>query len=162
MGQAVFRLDRVADDGISGAPRAGIVTEGDQLRKLRNFGHQADIVQVEDAPAVAGRLQELLRRGVVGGEHDLLAARTDPAAELKLGDRAAVESEAHFPHDRKDAGVWQSLHGEVLPKTVYTREGPGKGMARLADPRLVVDMKWGAVMGGDLRDHRVEAVFELR
>ena len=99
VGQSVFGLHRVADDEVAGAFRAGVVAEADQSGHFRNLGNQGDVVQVQQAPSVCGSRGKLGGAGVVGGEHDVLRARTDPAAQHQFGRGAAVESEPHGLHD---------------------------------------------------------------
>ena len=66
-------------------------------------------------PGIQGR-GEFVRRRVVRGEHDLFAGGADAAAHDQFRDRAAIEPEAHVPHDFKNAGIRQCFYRKIFPK----------------------------------------------
>ena len=160
MGDAVFGLFGMADDDVAGTARPGIVAEADQLGEFGDLVDQADIVEIEDAAAVLGRKGEFLGAGIVRGEHDLLGLGPDLAGKNQLGDGAAVEAEAHLLHQAQNAAIGQGLNGEILAEAGNAGKGFFELLSRFANARFVIDMEGGAVMGGDVADHREEAGFE--
>jgi len=157
---AVLGLHGVADDAVAAARRTRVVAKAHQLGHPRHLCDEADVVQVQDAAAVQGGRLELLGRGVVGREHDVLAPRAGGTRELELGHRAAVEAEAQLAHQGKDARIGQRLDGVILAKARHAREGALERGAGLADAGFVVDVKRRAEMLGQLRQHRKQALLE--
>jgi hypothetical protein len=50
---AIFSLDRIADNLVPGTPLAGIVTEANQFRERRYFINHRDIIEIQDTAAVS-------------------------------------------------------------------------------------------------------------
>jgi len=146
VGDTVLGLDRVADDDVAGAARAGVVAEADQFREVWHLVNQRDVVEVEDAAAFGGGRLELGQTGVVRGEHDLLAVPPGLVAQDQFGNRAAVEAEAHQLHQGEDARVRQGLDGIVFAKAVNAGKGLLERRAGGKDAGFVVDMEGGAVV----------------
>ena len=153
-GHAVFGVlglihDPVADGKLS----ARIEAAGHQLRHaaaaLLQRLNQRIIVQIDDA-AQAVRQRELACLRLVGGEHDLLAAKAAGAAEHQLGIRGAVHAAALLAQDAEDERIGRRLHGKVLPEALVPRERAVQRAGRAADARLVIDMKRRRIRGDNL------------
>ena len=86
------------------------------------------VIKVDDGPQLDGFL-ELVSRGVIGGEHDLLSCDPGGFGNQELRQAAAVGAGTFLSQDLHDAGVGGGLHGEVL--TEFRR--PGKGLLQAAD-----------------------------
>ena len=58
----------------------------------------ADVVQIDGRPKLVGQ-GKFLRRGVVGGEHDLIAGEAAPLGHHQLGEGGAVHAAALLPEE---------------------------------------------------------------
>ena len=152
--QAVLRIRRIPDDGVPAAQVAGVVAEGEDLRDATvplDVGDVADVVHVDDRPELAG-LDVLLRRRLVGGEHDLLPRDPRPLRHHQFRQRTAVGAAPFLVKEVEDMGIRARLDGEILLEPL----DPGKGGAEIAhvraEPPLVVDMEGGRVTAGHLFD----------
>src|SRR5215207_5106453 len=111
---AELGLYRTADNRVSRAPRAGVVAKAQHVRHGGQLVQQRNVVQIEDTAAVGERGAEFVRRGIVGREHDVAAARPDLPAEDEFGNRAAIESKAEISENAEDVRVWQRFDGEIF------------------------------------------------
>ncbi len=112
------------------------------------------VVEVDDRAGLA-RGDELRRRRVVGGEHDVLAADARLLREDDLGKRARVGAEALLGEDLEDEGIGQGLdREEFLEAVAEDREGVDELPRVVPDGPLVVEMEGRGVLGAD----RLEAL----
>ena len=116
MAHPVFGFHRRADDGIARSPVAGVVAETDQIGHGGELVDQCDVIQIDNAAPVGHGGGKLLAGRVVGGEHQVFAVASRPAAQFQFGHRTAVEAEAHVGHNGKYGGVGQGLHRIELPE----------------------------------------------
>ena len=158
---AVFGLQRVADDAVAAALGPGVVAKAHQLGHLRHLGHQAQVVQVQDAAAVLRGHGKFLGRGVVGGEHDLLAACAGLAGQHQLGDGAAIKTAAQLTQQGQDARVGQRLDGVILFEPGHLGKGRIQAGHSGADAGLVVEMKGRAEVLGNGWQLGVQALAKI-
>lgn len=104
MGNTVLRLHRVADNSVAGAARAGVVTEADQLGKIRHLGDQADVVEIEDAAAVCLGKGILIRARIVRGEQ--MSSPRAPAWRDKINS-AMDEQSKPKPSSESTSRMWR-------------------------------------------------------
>ena len=135
-----------------GEDAAGIVAAadlfGDLADGLFQIVHHSQIVQVDDSAQTLGLLI-LNGRGVVGGEHDVLAGDAAALTHEKFRLGRAVAAAALFVEDLQNGGGGGGLHGKILPVAGV----PGKGGLQRAgvfpDALLVIDMEGGGILGGN-------------
>ena len=143
VGQAVFRFLRLADDVVARDEAAGVVAEGEAVGEARAFFEvvdMGDVVQV-DYGAEFPRLLEFVGGGVVGSQHDFLAADARHFRQQKLGEGAAVCAGAFLGEQPQNIRVRRGLHREMLAEGRRPGERLEQPAEVLADARLVVDME---------------------
>ena len=143
------------------ALRPGVVAQAHQLGHLRHLGHQAQVVQVQDAAAVLRGHGKFLGRGVVGGEHDLLAACASLAGQHQLCDGAAIKTAAQLTQQGQDARVGQRLDGVILFEPGHLGKGGVQAGHSGADAGLVVEMKGRAEVLGNGWQLGVQALAKI-
>ena len=158
-GHAVLGLSRVIHDlkalfALSNLEYSPwIIPAGDLLGNIaqgvfQKF-HMGDVIQIDGGPQLLCQ-DELLCRGIVGGEHDLPAPEAAAVGHHQLTQRGAVHPAALLPQDLQDLGIGGGLHREVLRIAGV----PGKG--RLQSPGilpyalLIIQVEGGRVLTGDL------------
>ena len=95
---------------------AGIVAQADLLRHAAVGGQKrdvGDIVEVDVGVQTAGILV-LLRRRLVGGEHDLIAGEAAGFGQHQLRQRRAVHAAALLLQNFQNEGVRAGLDGVVF------------------------------------------------
>ena len=136
-----------------GEGAAGIVPAGDFFGNITDGFLQkvnvGDVVQIDGGPQLGGQ-GELLRRGVVGGEHNLIAGEAAALGHHQLGEGGAVHAAALLPEELQDLWVGGGLHGEVLLKAGVPGKGPVQRAGVFPDARLVVQVEGGGVVPNDL------------
>ena len=167
-GEAVLRLLGLADDGVAALERTGVVAAAEEARReriraIRNRGWNAadltqgveeerpvgDVVEVDDRAEIP-RLHELLRRRVVGSEHNRLAGVADTLGEHQLGHRGAVAAEVELLQELHDLGIRRRLDRKVLAEPLVPRKRLLQPASVLADRLRVVDVERGRVFRGYL------------
>lgn len=122
--QDLFDLDavlgrlRLADDSIVFTQRSRVDAHAHLLResvlaKIR-MRDEGAIVQIDDRPSFCIGHLELMARGVVGSEHDLIGHRSDSASQDQLRFRAAVEAATFLVEDLQNISPRQGLGGVVV------------------------------------------------
>ena len=152
-GKAVLGLGRLADDVVAALELTRVVAEADQLRHagmLLQILQVRDVVKIDHRPQLPG-LDVLLCRGIVGGEHDILAPYPRHLGKEELRQGRTVGPHALLLENPDNPGVRQGLDGEVILEPSGNPveglvEPPGVG----PDGSLVVDMKRGRVLPGNL------------
>ena len=135
-----------------GEHAAGIVAAADFLRHMADgplqIVHQRQIVQVDDGAQPVRHL-EFLRRGIVGGEHDVLTGDAAPLRDYQLRHGGTVAAAALLVQQLQQGRGGSGLHGEILPVAGI----PGKCLPQAAgilpDALLIIDVERGGVLGGD-------------
>ena len=135
-----------------GEHAAGIVAAADFLRHMADgplqIVHQRQIVQVDDGAQPVRHL-EFLRRGIIGGEHDVLTGDAAPLRDHQLRHGGTVAAAALLVQQLQQGRGGSGLHGEILPVAGI----PGKCLPQAAgilpDALLIIDVERGGVLGGD-------------
>ena len=104
-----------------------------------------DVVQIDGGPQAVGQ-GKLLRRGVIGGKHDLFSLKAAALGHHQLGQGGAVHAAPLLPQELENGGRRGSFDGKILPKPGI----PGKGRLQPAgvfpDAPLVIEMKRGRIL----------------
>ena len=128
---------------------AGVEAAGDLLGDVPDGVLQkvdvGDVVQVDGGPQLGGQ-SELLRRGVVGGEHDLPALEAAAVGHHQLAQGGAVHAAALLLQNLQNLGIGGGLHGEELLIAGVPGKGGLQGPGVLPDALLVVQMEGGGVL----------------
>ena len=122
---------------------------GDISQGIFQKFHMGDVIQIDGRPQLL-RQDELLRRGVVGGEHDLPAPEAAAVGHHQLAQGGAVHPAALLTQDLQDLGIGGGLHREVLRVTGIPGKGRLQGPGVLPDPPLIIQVEGGGVLTGDL------------
>ena len=135
-----------------GEHAAGIIAAADLLRHMADgllqIVYQGQVVQIDDGPQPVRQL-ELLRRRVIGGEHDLLSGDAALFRHHQLRQGGAVAAAALLVEDLQNGGRGGGLDGEVLPVAGVPGEGSPQAAGVFPDAPLVVDVEGRGVSGGD-------------
>ena len=103
-----------------------------------------DVVQVDGGPQ-AGSQGELLRWGVVGGEHDLLPGEAAALGHEQFRQGGTVQAAALFPQDLQQNGVRRGLYRKILPEPRVPPKSLPQPPGILPDAPLVVEVEGGGV-----------------
>ena len=122
----------------------GDITQG----ALQKF-HMGDVIQIDGRPQLL-RQDELLRRGIVGGEHDLPAPEAAAVGHHQLAQGGAVHPAALLPQDLQDLGIGGGLHREVLRIAGVPCKGRFQRPGVLPDAPLIIQVERGRVLTGDI------------
>ena len=151
-GKAVLCLPRIVHDmGFDLKMSAGIVPAEDGLRQTCNLFQKVnvgDIIQVDVCAQLLCQL-EILRRGHIGGEHDIAAGKAACLAHHQLRQRGAVHAAALLLQNFQNKGIGGRLDCKVFPVALV----PGKRLLQLPcvlpDALFIVQIEGGGVLGGD-------------
>ena len=122
---------------------------GDVSDGLLQKVNVSDVVQIDGGPQLV-RQDELLCRGVVGGEHDLVPPEPAAVGHHQLSQGGAVHPAALLPEELQNLGVGGGFHGEILLEARIPGEGFVQRPGVFPDAPLVVEMEWGGVVLGNL------------
>ena len=157
-GHAVFRIAGVSHDGVAEFEiPAGIIAQADGLRNAAVLRQEVDvrvIVKVDDRAQLA-RVFKLARRGIVGGEHDVLARDAQLFAQHQLGLRRAVHAAAVPVQQLQDCRVRAGLDRVVFLVAHVPLERALQIMRCRDYARLVVNMERRGVFLYDLLHFRL-------
>ena len=132
---------------------AGVIAAEDGLRNvpdgLLQKRHMGQVVQIDDGPQRV-RQPVLLRQGVVGGEHDLMAPEAALLRQQQLHQAGAVRAAALLPEELEDGGVGGGLDGKVLLEAGVPGEGGVDPPGVLPQAFFVVEVEGGGVFLYDL------------
>ncbi len=152
-GHPVLSLHRVADDGIAGTVRTGIIPETDGIgsrpnRLLERF-YVGNIIQVDDGPEVIGRL-EFLRRGVIAGKHDFFAGDAASLGKQQFRQGGAVCSEPLLGQELENGWVGTSFYRIVIAKTGCPSKESLETPSMLDHRFFIVQVERGRQLGSQL------------
>ena len=99
-----------------------------------------DVVEVDDGAELVGE-HEVLGRGIVAREHDVVTGDTAGVGKHELAGARAVAAAALLVQDLEDEGVGRGLDGEVLVKAGVPGEGLADGAGVGTDASLVVEVE---------------------
>ena len=153
LGHTVLGIPGHIHNGVAQAEgAAGVKAQTHGLRHRAHGGqeiHIGGIVQVDIGPQLPG-LKQILLRGDVGGEHDVVARDAHRLAKQQLCVAGAVTATALLMEKLQNIGIGGGLHGKILPEAGI----PGKGGFQLPhilpDARLVIDVEGGGNLRRDL------------
>ena len=85
MADAIFRLNWIPNYRIATSPQAWVIAEANQFRQGFRLFQERNIIEIEDASTILCCCPKLLSAGVIGGEHDVRAARPDALHNTNSG-----------------------------------------------------------------------------
>ena len=136
---------------------AGVIAAEDLLRHpghpLQKL-HHGGVVQIDVGTQLVGLLH-ILHRGLVGGEHDVVAGKAAGLAEHQLGQGGAIYAAALLLEDLQDDRVRQCLDRKILLEALVPAEGLVNAADILPDALLVVDVERRGHILDDLLCHRL-------
>ena len=107
------------------------------------------IIQIDVRAEVVGLLH-ILRRGVVGGKHDVAALEAACLAHEQLSIAGAVDAAALLLQDLQQVGVRRGLDGKVFLEALVPAERSVDPAGVFPDTLFVIDVERGGNIGGDL------------
>ena len=107
------------------------------------------IIQIDVRAEVVGLLH-ILRRGVVGGKHDVAALEAAGLAHEQLSIAGAVNAAALLLQNLQQVGVGRGLDSKVFLETLVPAERGDDPAGIFPDTLFVIEVERGGNIGGDL------------
>ena len=122
----------------------GLGYTGNLLKKF----DMGQIIQIDVRAEVVGLLH-ILRRGIVGGKHNVTAPEAAGLAHQQLRIAGAVDAAALLLQDLEQIGVRRGLYGEIFFKALVPAERSVDPAGIFPDTLFVIEVERGGNIGGD-------------
>ena len=107
-----------------------------------------EVIEVDDGAEFDG-FAVFVGEGVIGGEHEVLAAESDTFGEDEFGEAGAVGAESFFGGDFDDVGVGECFNGEVFAEPGAPVESGIELSAGVANAGFVIEVEGSGIFGGN-------------
>ena len=153
MSHAIFSIAGVIHDVVGDGEMSARVVAA--AYSIRNIGHLFQKVDMSDIVQINGDIQlarqlEVLRRGSIGGEHNLAFLEAHSVAHQQLGIGGAVSAAALLAQDLQQIGVGSCFNCEIFLEALIPRESLVQQTCSTTNASLIIQMEGSGILSNNL------------